>query len=70
MLRCTERFNSSVEGLSCISIVLVTIFTTFIFTTRSKMVILFFMHAKKAYGGQELSNPHPGYFTPGKTVPH
>jgi len=55
--------------LSCITTVLVIIFTIFIFTTRKKMVISFFTHTKKAYGGEELSNPHPSRFTLGKTVP-
>ena len=55
--------------LSCITTVLVIIFTIFIFTTRNKMVISFFMHAKKAYAGHELSNPHPGRFILGKTAP-
>jgi len=55
--------------LSCITTVLVIIFTIFIFTTRNKMVISFFRHAKKAYGGWELPNPHPGHFIPGKTRP-
>ena len=54
--------------LSCITTVLVIIFTIFIFTTRNKMVISFFMHAKKAYGGRELPNPHPGRFTMAKTA--
>ena len=43
------------------------IFTIFIFTTRNKIVISSFMHAKKAHGGRELSNPHLGLFTQGRT---
>jgi hypothetical protein len=52
--------------LSCITTVLVIIFTIFIFSTKNKMVISFFMHAKKANGGRELPNPHPGRYTLGK----